>query len=507
MLGPLLVTISFLVSWWWIKKDKRYPKNFPPGPRLPLPVIGDGWCLGKDTYKGFKTLAQKYGPIVGIQLGETLTVVVASYDLIRDACEHEDFVARPAYPANEEVRGTSGKDGLPGVILSSGQTWVEQRRFALKKLRDFGMGKNSMNELVAEEVEKVCHALQAESGQFIELNGRFNIAVVNALWKVLTNSKLDHDDPELKSLVHHLDRLMYELSQPFLMAMRTRKNTLLFKILVKLNITSLSDSFMAVSDHISKSISYHEQTYEEDSPRDFIDEYIYKIRDDEKNKVPSTFVGDVGKRNMLNVMYDLLFAGSDTTSTALTWAFLFMLKHPGCQKKVQEELDLACGKTRTPQWADRVNTPYTEATIHEIQRLSNIAFLAVPHSAIRDTTLGGYNIPARTRILLSLGHPMHDPSVFPSPRQFNPERHLERDEKTGQVKFVPNPYVIPFGVGKRRCLGRTLARMELYLFFTGILHQFDIEPLPGQELNTEDYVLSAILMPLPYKAKFVPRAE
>ncbi len=499
------MTSIFLTVWWWKNKDKSYPENFPPGPRLPLPLIGDAWSLGTDVCKGSKYLIGKYGPIVGLKSGAVFNVFIASYDLIQDACSRPDFVARPDPRGHYEVRGTSGKDGLPGVLSSSGQTWVEQRRFALKKLRDFGMGKNSMEELVAEEVEKVCHILQAESGKFIELRGKFNIAVVNALWKVLTNSKLDHNDPELKSLVRDIDRILYEYSQPLFFIASEKQNPMLFRILEKLNVTRFGKSMRECFNHISKFISYHEQTYQEDTSRDFLDEYISKIKEDEKNKVPSSFVGDVGKTNMLNTMFDLLMAGSDTTSTTLTWAFLFMLKHPQCLKKVQEELDVACGKTRAPQWADRANTPYTEATIHEIQRLANIVFLGVPHRAIRDTTLGGYNIPAGTQVLTFLGYAMQDPAVFQDPQQFNPERYLQKDETTGQVKFVPHPHVVPFGVGKRRCLGETLAKMELYLFFTGIVHQFDIESAPGEELNTEDYLISVILMPRPYMIKFVPR--
>ncbi len=364
-----------------------------------------------------------------------------------------------------------------------------------------------MEELVAEEVEKVCHALERESGKFLQLRGRFNIAVVNALWKVLTNSKLDHDDPELESIVNAIDQFVYEFAQPLFVIASNKKNTMLFKIMERLKLTLLTESVRRVFNHISRSITYHEQTYQEDMPRDFLDEYIKKMNTDAKTSVPSSFVGDVGKRNMLNIMFDLLLAGSDTTATTLAWAFLFMLKHPKCLKKVQEELDLACGKTRTPQWADRVNTPYTEATIHEIQRMANVLFLAVPHKVTRDTTLGGYNIPAGTHVLHSIDHVMHDPSVFPSPRQFNPECFLEKDEKSGQVKFVPHAHVIPFGVGKQRCLGETLAKMELYLFFAGIVHQFDIESAPGEELNTEDYVISAILMPKPFKAKFISRAD
>ncbi len=127
MIGLVIVTIIFLVFWWWITADKRYPKNFPPGPRLPLPLIGDAWCFSKDLLKGSKYLIRIYGPIVGIRFGETLTVLLASYDLIQEAGSREDFSARPAYPGVQNIRGTSGEDGLPGVLTSSGQTWVEQR--------------------------------------------------------------------------------------------------------------------------------------------------------------------------------------------------------------------------------------------------------------------------------------------------------------------------------------------------------------------------------------------
>jgi cytochrome P450 len=78
--------------------------------------------------------------------------------------------------------------------------------------------------------------------------------------------------------------------------------------------------------------------------------------------------------------------------------------------------------------------------------------------------------------MTNLGMAMSDEKAFPEPKKFVPERHL----KNG--KFVPHPQVIAFGIGKRRCLGETLAKTELFLFFTGLLQKFTINSTINPEL-------------------------
>jgi cytochrome P450 len=67
----------------------------------------------------------------------------------------------------------------------------------------------------------------------------------------------------------------------------------------------------------------------------------------------SSFHGTLGYQNLRSSILDLLIAGSETTSTALTWAVLFMIKHPQIQRRVQEELDQVVGNSRMPQVSDR----------------------------------------------------------------------------------------------------------------------------------------------------------
>ena len=84
-------------------------------------------------------------------------------------------------------------------------------------------------------------------------------------------------------------------------------------------------------------------------------------------------------------------AGSETTSTTLTWALLFMANNPEVQAKVQAELDRVAGRDRIPLYEDRFFTPYTEAVIHEVQRKGNVVTAGVPHRTEREVTISKSN--------------------------------------------------------------------------------------------------------------------
>ena len=100
-----------------------------------------------------------------------------------------------------------------------------------------------------------------------------------------------------------------------------------------------------------------------------------------------------------------------------------------------------------------------------------------------------------------IGEVMHDPEHFPNPMQFNPDRYLTKSAD-GSVKFTPHPRVIPFGIGRRRCLGENLARTSLYQFFTAIILKYEI--ISGQDEPILDLPTCGIVKyPQPYKLKFV----
>ena len=497
MWDVVALSVFILILYWFY--ISRLPSNFPPGPRIPLPIMGDLWRLGNDVPKAMHNLSLKYGKMIGLYFGPTPTVIIDDFDLITEAFSKDDFTDRPFFQGNDIFRGELDRKefGSPGLIFSNGHQWVELRRFTLKTLRDYGMGKSGMEELVEQDVEELCKTLEEKNGQLVDPSTIFNVPVFNGLWKLMSNETYKHDDPHLLSMVDQLKRLTTTFQSPIVaMSIFYKSLMRLFDFLGFSNFTEIRD---AVFKDYEEVIAKHEETFQEDNLRDLTDSIIQQ-RLENANNPNSSFHGRVGKLNQKIAMMDLFFAGSDTTSVTLNWAFLYMIMHPEIQKKVQEELDQVVGRGRWPTYGDKEMTPLTDAVIHETQRCASLTPLGLQHCTSRDIYLGGYYLPKGTQVLANLQSVLNDPKVFTNPEQFNPYRYY----KDG--KFTPHPKVIPFSVGKRRCLGEVVARVNLYRFFTNILHRFNVEKEPGVVLSKEA-VPGFVLVPQKYLVKFIPRSN
>ena len=117
-----------------------------------------------------------------------------------------------------------------------------------------------------------------------------------------------------------------------------------------------------------------------------------------------------------------------------------------------------------------------------------------------------YIIPSNTLVVPFIGQIMNDPSHFPAPEKFDPERYLARSPDGSGLTFTPHARVIPFGIGKRRCLGEVLARTSLYKFFTAIVQKFDIIKAGHPDVPLLDQADDGFTKaPVPYKIIFKPR--
>ena len=117
-----------------------------------------------------------------------------------------------------------------------------------------------------------------------------------------------------------------------------------------------------------------------------------------------------------------------------------------------------------------------EASILEITRVSSIVPLGLPHATTTDVVFKGYNLPKNTLIFGNHYAAHYSKAVYGDPENFRPERFLSVDEKT----VVRNKAWMPFGTGKRQCMGESLARDELFLFFANLVRQFEIR-MPADE--------------------------
>merc|ERR550525_2117806 len=230
---------------------------------------------------------------------------------------------------------------------------------------------------------------------------------------------------------------------------------------------------------MTESIKQHQDTLDVNDPRDFTDKMLIEINNTTDKS--SSFYGEVGIDNLRNTLFDLFLAGSETTSTTLTWAALYLVRYPEVQSRVQEELDQVVGQDRLPSMKDRADLPYTEAVMMEIQRHANIVPMGVQHINERDIVVNGHTIPANTMITPVMAEILKG-DYWGDGKVFRPERFLD---DAGKVR--KDDHLIPFSIGKRQCLGETLAKAELFLFFTGMLQHFQINPVVAGQLPSEDY--------------------
>ncbi|XP_034404914.1 putative inactive cytochrome P450 2G1 [Cyclopterus lumpus] len=116
---------------------------------------------------------------------------------------------------------------------------------------------------------------------------------------------------------------------------------------------------------------------------------------------------------------------------------------------------------------DRKSLPFTDAVLHEIQRLIDIVPMNIPHYALQDISFRGYTIPKDTIIIPLLHSVLREEKQWETPWSFNPQHFLDQ-----KGNFKKNQAFLPFSAGKRACVGEFLARMELFLILTSLLQRF-----------------------------------
>jgi len=463
--------------------NHRKHKNFPPGPPR-LPIVGSlPWLIKYPTlFKRMHGMTKKYGEICGFYSGNQPIVILSNIQHIEEVYKMEEATTRPPQPAvfAKARYGSEAGTGQKGLLFSSSTNWREQRRFALRSLRDFGFGKASMEDMITAEATKLCNSMAKELNQPVELGTRLNVAILNALWKIITGSELDVNNPS--------DLVIFEQLNNFIRGGGAGQNHLLFVLFPSLAkllpaysariAKPIIDTLDGIRAIITKHSAEHRETFDENNLRDYLDVHIAA---QQSANPGSSFHGEVGQQNEECGIIDLFLAGTETTSTTITWGILYMLHHPDVQEKMQTELDRVVGHDRYPSLQDESALVYTGAVLQEIHRCGSIVHLGLPHRAAVDIKVSEqYTIPRESVIFANILQAMRNPGVFEEPELFNPDRFLDADGK-----LINSRDVIPFLVGKRVCLGQSLAEKEFFLFFTQLLQTFTFHPAPGHETQRE----------------------
>uniref|UniRef100_A0A8C8S9Z2 unspecific monooxygenase n=1 Tax=Pelusios castaneus TaxID=367368 RepID=A0A8C8S9Z2_9SAUR len=375
---------------------------------------------------------------------------------------------------------------------TSGEQWKQLRRFVLTSLRNFGMGKKSIEERIQEETHFLVERLRNTHEQPFDPTLILTHAVSNIICSIVFGSRFDYEDRKFVTLIglvqesgklqssrwtdlyNFFPTLMYYLPGPHQGIFKNAKKFRKF---------------------VLERVKLHKESIDPNCPRDFIDAFLIKM--EEQKNSQSAFNAE----NMMECTIQVFIAGTGTVSTTLEFGLLILLKYPEIEEKVHKEIDHVIGRSRSPCMADRNQMPYTDAVVHEIQRFITLSPLGTPRAVTKDVHLKQYIIPKDTTIFPVLKSVLYDSKEFPNPEQFNPGHFLDENGA-----FKKSDYFVPFSAGKRTCVGEGLARMELFLVLTTILQNFTLKPL----MDPKDIDITPItsLMsnaPKPYQLCVLPR--
>ncbi|XP_037374055.1 cytochrome P450 2A13 [Talpa occidentalis] len=480
------LTIMVVMSVW---KQRKLSGKLPPGP-TPLPFIGNYLQLNTEQmYNSLMKISERYGQVFTVHLGTRRIVVLCGHDAVKEALvdQAEEFSGR-----GEQATFDWLFKGY-GVAFSNGERAKQLRRFSIATLRDFGLGKRGIEERIQEEAGYLIEGIRDTKGAFIDPTFFLSRSVSNVISSIVFGDRFDYEDKEFLSLL----RMMLGSFQ--FTATSTGQLYEMFSSVMKHLPGPQQQAFkelQGLEDFIAKKVERNLHTLDPNSPRDFIDSFLIRMKEEEKNPNTEFFM-----KNLVLTTLNLFFAGTETVSTTLRYGFLLLMKHPDVEAKIHEEIDRVIGKNRQPKYEDRAKMPYTEAVIHEIQRFGDMIPMGLARRVTKDTKFRDFILPKGTEVFPMLGSVLRDPNFFSKPREFYPRHFL--DER-GQ--FKKSDAFVPFSIGKRYCFGESLARMELFLYLTTILQNFHFKfPRPPQDIDVSPKHVGFATIPRTYTMSFQPR--
>ncbi|KAG8552878.1 hypothetical protein GDO81_003121, partial [Engystomops pustulosus] len=440
----VLILLSFIYSTWNSIYRRR---NLPPGP-TPLPIVGNVLHIKRgEMVKSLMEFKKKYGSVYTVYFGHYPTVVLCGYDTVKEALidRAEDFGGRGRLPTIDTFVKSHG------IVFSNGERWKDLRRFSLTILRNFGMGKKTIEERIQEEAQFLTAEFRMQNRQPFDPSTAVICASSNIMSSLVIGKRFDFKDErwmrtlaDSRHAFHIVSSTWGQLYDifPRIMYCVPGPHRKIFQLLKSLK------------DFVEESVESHQNTLDPTCPRDYIDCFLIRKKQEEKNPKTAFHIP-----NLVATVFDMFLGGSESTAVTVNYGLLMLIKYPEIQDKVHQEIDQVIGREREPRADDRSHMPYTNALLHEIQRYSDVFPMGLIRATTRDVTFHGYFLPKGTDVLTLLTTVLRDPSQFEKPEEFDINHFLDENGKFKKMNGF-----MPFSAGKRVCIGdESLVRMEIFI--------------------------------------------
>jgi cytochrome P450 len=428
----------------------------PPGPESGG-IIGNFPMGTRDPLGTFTAWARAYGDIFHYRFLHRHVYFLNDPELIKDV-----LIARaPGFAKGDAIRANRRIFGK-GLLSNEGSSWLRQRRLIQPAFHH-----SRIEAYAATMVARTQRLLDAwQDGQVRDIHDDMMRLTLEIVSSALFSTEIE---PQQARISAALNTLM-ELS-----------------IGGRLLLPEIFRRFPT-----PKNLRYHRATRE-------LDDIVYGIITGRRMAAQETRKDDL-LGSLLAARYDdgssmsdeqlrdevmtLLLAGHETTAVSLSWVWMLLSQHPDVEQRLWSELDQMLAG-RPPNFEDLPRLQMAERIVKEAMRLYPPVW-AIVRTAVQDTEIGGYVLPANSTVIMSQWVTHRDDRFYDEPEQFRPERWVEEGRKP-----APRFSYFPFGGGPRICIGASFAMTEAILVLATITQCWKLrlvserapEPIPGITLR------------------------
>ncbi|KAK9289984.1 hypothetical protein L1049_008146 [Liquidambar formosana] len=482
---------GFLFFTWFITtlllrsfiKTRLNPKKAvwrpPPSPPA-LPFIGHLHLLTSVLPTTFQTLAHRYGPLMQLRIGTAKCVVASDTAVAKEIFKTQDlnFSSRPEFGSSEYFiyRGSRF------VMAQYGEYWRFMKKLCMTRLLAVPQLDKFLH-IREQEVTKLVESLMERSreGKPADMTMDLTTLTNNIICRMAMSARCSgtsNDAKVVKDLVKECLVLAGKLSVGDA-----------FGPLKVFNMFGNGKMMISAVQRYDQLVERIMKEHEEKAMNGCAETEVKDLMDIllEIQKDPCAEV-KLSRVDIKSFLLDVFMAGTDTSSAAMQWAMAHLINNPKMFNKLREEINSVVGTNRLVKESDIPNLPFLRAVVRETLRLHPSAPLIIRECA-EDCKINGYDVKAKTRVLVNVFAIMRDPNEWKDPNEFMPERFLVNSgEKIGEHQMEikgQNFRYLPFGSGRRGCPGASLALLVMHVTIGALVQCFDWKVKGGEKASTQ----------------------
>ncbi|KAE8771637.1 3,9-dihydroxypterocarpan 6A-monooxygenase-like [Hordeum vulgare] len=472
---PLLLLVAGLTAVLYaVTRHRSGGLRLPPSP-FGLPILGHLHLLVPLPHQALHRLAERHGPLLYLRLGSVPCIAACSPDAAREVLKtHEAaFLDRPKPTAVHRL--TYG--GQDFSFSAYGPFWRFMKKACVHELLA-GRTLDRLSHVRREEVARLVDSLgqSAAEGKLVDVDAALMGLTGDIVSRMVMSRRWtgdDNDTEEMRSVVAETAELTGTFNlQDYIGAFKNWDVQGLGK-----RIDAVHRKFDAMMERILTARDVKRRQQREDGGegegKDILD-ILFDMHEDDAAEMTLT------RDNIKAFMLDIFAAGTDTTTITVEWAISELINNPDVLQKAQEEMDAVVGKDRLADESDIPNLPYLQAVAKETLRLHPTGPLVVRRS-LEQCKVSGYDVPAGATVFVNVWAIGRDPSCWPEPLEFRPERFLEGGTNAGTDVRGQHFHMLPFGSGRRICPGASLAMLVVQAALAAMVQCFEWRPAGGAD--------------------------